>query len=84
MLAAFEELGIKKLTVANSALREGVLYELLGRMQHQDTRQATVNSFVRRYHVDKAQVKRVKTLSIKLLSHVKTNWQWMLIRQDNT
>ncbi len=71
MLAAFEELGIKKLTVANSALREGVLYELLGRMQHQDTRQATVNSFMRRYHVDKAQVKRVKTLSIKLLSNVK-------------
>ncbi len=72
MLAAFEELDIKSLTVANSALREGVLYELLGRMQHQDTRQATVNSFMRRYHVDKAQVKRVKDLLMNLLASVET------------
>ncbi|MEI7917521.1 MAG: exopolyphosphatase [Methylophilaceae bacterium] len=72
MLAAFEELDIKSLTVANSALREGVLYELLGRMQHQDTRQATVNSFMRRYHVDKAQVKRVKDLLMSLLASVET------------
>ena len=71
MLAAFDELGIKQLTVANSALREGVLYELLGRMQHQDTRKVTVNSFMRRYHVDKDQVKRVQTLALKLLNSAK-------------
>lgn len=71
MLAIFDELGIKQLTVANSALREGVLYELLGRMQHQDTRKVTVNSFMRRYHVDKDQVKRVQTLAIKLLNSAK-------------
>jgi exopolyphosphatase/guanosine-5'-triphosphate,3'-diphosphate pyrophosphatase len=71
MLAIFDELGIKQLTVANSALREGVLYELLGRMQHQDTRKVTVNSFMRRYHVDKDQVKRVQTLALKLLNSAK-------------
>jgi len=70
MIAAFEGLSIEKLTVANSALREGVLYELLGRMQHDDTRDATVNSFMRRYHVDRDQVKRVQSLSILLLSQV--------------
>lgn len=70
MIAAFEGLSIDKLTVANSALREGVLYELLGRMQHDDTRDATVNSFMRRYHVDRDQVKRVQSLSIQLLSQV--------------
>jgi exopolyphosphatase / guanosine-5'-triphosphate,3'-diphosphate pyrophosphatase len=69
MLAAFDVLRIKQLTVANSALREGVLYELLGRMQHQDTRTVTVNSFMRRYHVDKVQVKRVQTLALDLLQH---------------
>jgi exopolyphosphatase/guanosine-5'-triphosphate,3'-diphosphate pyrophosphatase len=70
MIAAFEGLSIDKLTVANSALREGVLYELLGRMQHDDTRDATVNSFMRRYHVDRDQVRRVQSLSILLLSQV--------------
>lgn len=70
MLAAFEGLNIDKLTVANSALREGVLYELLGRMQHDDTRDVTVNSFMRRYHVDREQVKRVQALALVLLSQV--------------
>lgn len=70
MIAAFEGLNIEKLTVANSALREGVLYELLGRMQHDDTRDATVNSFMRRYHVDREQVKRVQMLALALLSQV--------------
>ncbi|NCA26557.1 MAG: exopolyphosphatase [Methylophilaceae bacterium] len=70
MLAAFEGLNIERLTVANSALREGVLYELLGRMQHDDTRVNTVNSFMRRYHVDRDQVKRVQSLALVLLSQV--------------
>lgn len=70
MLAAFEGLNIDKLTVANSALREGVLYELLGRMQHEDTRDSTVNSFMRRYHVDREQVKRVQALALVLLSQI--------------
>lgn len=70
MLAAFELLGINKMTISNSALREGVLYELLGRMQHQDIRVATVTSFMRRYHVDRDQVKRVQKLALELLSQV--------------
>lgn len=70
MLSAFEGLGIEKLTVANTALREGVLYELLGRMHHDDTRDLTVNSFMRRYHVDRDQVKRVQALALELLSQV--------------
>lgn len=71
MLAAFDELGIKKITVSNSALREGVLYELLGRIQHQDTRAITVNSFMRRYHVDKDQAQRVSKLALSFLNDLK-------------
>ncbi|MDP2247907.1 MAG: exopolyphosphatase, partial [Nitrosomonadales bacterium] len=70
MLAAFNELNLQHMTTASSALREGVLYELLGRMQHHDIREATVRSFMRRYHVDRAQAKRVDGLALKLLSQV--------------
>lgn len=70
MLAAFSELGLEQMTTANSALREGVLYELLGRMQHHDIRESTVRSFMRRYHVDRAQAKRIDSLALKLLSQV--------------
>lgn len=70
MLAAFSELHLQTMTTASSALREGVLYELLGRMQHHDIREATVRVFMRRYHVDRAQAKRVDSLALKLLSQV--------------
>jgi exopolyphosphatase/guanosine-5'-triphosphate,3'-diphosphate pyrophosphatase len=70
MSAAFAELGIERMTVANGALREGVLYELLGRIQHQDTREATVRQFKRRYHVDGPQATRVHTLAQGLLKQI--------------
>src|SRR3970282_644184 len=44
----------------------GVLYDLLGRTQHQDMREATVAQFARRYHVDAAQSERVKALALKI------------------
>ena len=70
MSAAFAELGIDRMTVASGALREGVLYELLGRMSHQDTRESTVRQFQRRYHVDGRQAKRVQALALELLEQV--------------
>lgn len=70
MAAAFAELGIERMTVANGALREGVLYELLGRMHHQDTREATVSQFQRRYHVDGQQAQRVQALALELLDQI--------------
>ena len=70
MTAAFDSLNIERMATASSAQREGVLYELLGRMHHHDTREATVRSFMRRYHVDRAHAKRVQTLALRLLSQV--------------
>lgn len=66
MYAAFCELGIELMRPALGALREGVLYDLLGRFTHNDMREATVQQFMRRYHVDHAQTERVS----KLASHL--------------
>lgn len=70
MAAAFAELQIEQMTVAGGALREGVLYELLGRIQHHDTREATVRQFMRRYHVDGRQARRVQATAIALIGDV--------------
>jgi len=67
LLGAFAELGIERMEVSESGLRQGVLYELLGRIQHHDTRESTVRQFMRRYHVDASQAKRVQTLALSLL-----------------
>ena len=66
MYAAFCELDIESMRPAQGALREGVLYDLLGRFTHNDMREATVNQFMRRYHVDAKQVARVVKLSHQL------------------
>ncbi len=66
MYAAFCELGIEHMRPALGALREGVLYDLHGRFTHNDMREATVQQFMRRYHVDHAQAARVRVLAAAL------------------
>ena len=70
MLAAFSELGIERMAVSDGALRHGVLYDLLGRVQHHDMRESTVAQFMRRYHVDTAQAERVRSLALKIFSSI--------------
>jgi exopolyphosphatase/guanosine-5'-triphosphate,3'-diphosphate pyrophosphatase len=64
--AALDELGIETMKVSDGALRHGVLYDLLGRFQHRDMREATVTQFMRRYHVETAQAERVRALALKI------------------
>jgi exopolyphosphatase/guanosine-5'-triphosphate,3'-diphosphate pyrophosphatase len=66
MCAAFEELGIERMSVSDAALRQGVLYDLLGRVQKHDMREVTARQFMRRYHVDTAQAQRVAALAARL------------------
>lgn len=70
MSAAFEVLDIERMTSVGTALREGVLYELFGRMNYHDIRETTVNNFMRRYHVDFAQAFRVEKLALNLLHQI--------------
>lgn len=63
----FAELGIGQMNPAAGALREGILYDLLGRMSEHDMREETVAEFARRYHVDTKQAARVETLALQLL-----------------
>jgi exopolyphosphatase/guanosine-5'-triphosphate,3'-diphosphate pyrophosphatase len=62
--ACFEALEIRTLKVSPFALREGVLQDMLGRLEHRDPRDKTVESFMSRYSVDPAQVERVKQTAL--------------------
>jgi exopolyphosphatase/guanosine-5'-triphosphate,3'-diphosphate pyrophosphatase len=66
MSGVFAELGIAQMTVAEGALRDGVLWDLLGRVHHRDIRDVTVEQFMRRYHVDVTQAQRVGALAKSL------------------
>ncbi len=66
MAGIFDELKLKEMTVATGALRDGVLWDLLGRVHHRDIREVTVEQFAKRYHVDLAQAARVAALAEQL------------------
>ncbi|MDD5034744.1 MAG: exopolyphosphatase [Methylococcaceae bacterium] len=50
--ATFKSLHIEHMKVADGALREGLLHDLLGRINHEDVRTRTVTALAGRYHVD--------------------------------
>ncbi len=70
MSAIFTELSLRQMTLAEGALRQGVLWDLLGRVHHRDIREVTVDQFVRRYHVDPAQAHRVAGLAASLFGQL--------------
>ncbi|MEX2149593.1 MAG: exopolyphosphatase [Steroidobacteraceae bacterium] len=70
LYAVFEELGIEQMTVSDAALRHGVLYDLLGRVEHRDMREATAVQFMRRYQVDAAQAARVRDLALRIFDQL--------------
>ena len=70
MLTLFEELHLMRMSVADTALRDGVLQDLLGRTHHEDIRGATVEAMSRRYHVDQTQATRVKQLALGFFERI--------------
>jgi exopolyphosphatase/guanosine-5'-triphosphate,3'-diphosphate pyrophosphatase len=73
--AAFESLGIESLRPSKAALREGVLYDLLGRIRHEDVRDRTIRGLSERYAVDAAQAERVEKTALRCLEQVSGDWK---------
>jgi exopolyphosphatase/guanosine-5'-triphosphate,3'-diphosphate pyrophosphatase len=71
----FRALRIDRMLHSTGALREGLLYDLIGRIEHRDVREATVQAMARRYHVDLEQAQRVERTALMLLDHVADRWQ---------
>src|SRR5690606_24831545 len=66
MMAAFDELGIDSMRYCGGALRQGVLYDLLGRSEGRDTRAITVEQMLARYGVDRQHARRVRDTALAL------------------
>ncbi len=75
LMAAFDSLGIEHLRSADGALREGLLYDLLGRIREADVRSQTVASLSARYHVDRKQADRIRTTALDFLEQAARGWE---------
>lgn len=69
-----ESLRLDHLQVSEGSLREGLLYDMVGRLQHEDARDRTVRAIERRYHADAEQVERVRDTALMLLRQVDVDW----------
>lgn len=73
--AVFSQLKVRQMRWSEGAMREGLLYDMIGRFTHEDARERTVRSMQLRYHVDLAQAARVEQTAQKLLAQVQESWR---------
>ncbi|MGB0663091.1 MAG: exopolyphosphatase [Pontibacterium sp.] len=71
----FEALGIKDMTFSDGALREGLLYDMTGRLSHEDVRERTVTALMQRYHVDAVRAEQVEAIALLGWAQIKNAWQ---------
>ena len=72
--AIFERLHVERMIYSDGALRDGVLYDMIGRLGVEDVRDRTVATFQTRYRVSTAQAERVWRRLESFLDQVGTYW----------
>ncbi len=70
LTAIFEALGLERLDPAAAALREGLLWDMLGRIDHEDVRDRTIRRMRGRFVVDVDHAARVEAIALDLLAQV--------------
>ena len=74
LAGVFDSLQLKTLATSERALREGLVYDLLGRLSDQDMRDRAVQAMAQRYDVDLAHAEAVRATALKLLKQVQGPW----------
>lgn len=72
--ALAESFALDEIVASDFALREGLIYDLVGRRAHHDVRDATVQRMMRTYHVDVAHAQRVCDTALSLFAQVEAQW----------
>lgn len=72
--AVFKSLDIERMQVSELALREGLLYEMVGSVRHSDVRDNTIKAIEGRFGIDSEQADRVESTANTLLEQVAENW----------
>jgi exopolyphosphatase/guanosine-5'-triphosphate,3'-diphosphate pyrophosphatase len=78
LLALFEAFDIQDMAVSEIALREGVLYDLVGRSSNKDIRDITVTAMLRRWAVETNHGERVCETALSLFDQVAGVWDVQL------
>jgi len=74
MRAIFIALKIKHMIISDGALREGILYDLIGRAENNDARTESIELFANRFVLDLKHAERVQAMAQQLFTQVKKCW----------
>ncbi len=80
--SVFDTFGLERMSVCDTAMREGLLYDMLGRAQQKDPRHTSINALAQRYGVDQAQATRIGATADALFSQVAAEWQLDAVAHD--
>lgn len=75
LAALFDALHLDTMVAADWALREGLLYDLKGRMENLDIRQASVDALAERFHVNMDKAAAVEKTAHYFLGQVAEPWE---------
>ncbi len=74
LIAIFKTLDIERMEVSDQSMREGLLYDLVGRITHHDVRDATVEATMSRWGIDIEQANRITATVEKLCASACKQW----------
>jgi len=74
LTGVFLQLGIDRMEYSSGALREGVLYDLIGRFNEEDVRERSIQAMMQRHRVDVGQAQRVHDTAVSLHGQVQKAW----------
>ena len=72
--AIFDVLEIEEMRSSQGALREGVIYDLVGRLRHEDVRERSIHALVKRYHADEDTAQLVARRARMLCEATRKAW----------
>ncbi len=70
LTAIFDQLQIDSMHVSDAALKEGLIYDIVGRLSERDIRDQTIAQMTKQYRVDVAQASRVSKFAQSLLKEL--------------
>ena len=74
LMGVFEALDISHMQVSDGAVREGLLYDMLGRRHSQDIRNQTVKNLALRFHANTEHAARIRQTACGFLEQLKHSW----------
>ena len=74
-MGIFDGLQIPLMRTSTGALREGVIYDLIGRFSHEDVRTRTISAMQQRYSVDQTIADLVTHQVVLLAEATREIWQ---------